>query len=102
MYCDPERGAVGGHDGGDNVTYGEGGRGWVISETKNGILESQWFCVFNLTHFAEALHNLFRTMADGNLSESSEKIFCYDDLLAKHALYVQSNGTSPQGSVWSI
>jgi hypothetical protein len=40
MYCDLERGAVGGRDGGDNITYGEGGWGWVIGEMKNGVLES--------------------------------------------------------------
>ena len=63
MDSDLERGAVGRHDGGDNITYGEGRWGWPIGETKNGILESWWFDLYDLTRFVEVLHNLFGTKA---------------------------------------
>ena len=45
MDHDPERGVVGGCDGGDDISYGEGRGGRHIGETKYGILESWWFCV---------------------------------------------------------
>ena len=50
MNRDPELG-VGEHDGGDNITYGEDGWTRLISEAKNGILESWWLCVYNWAHF---------------------------------------------------
>lgn len=65
MDRDPELGGVGEHDGGDNITYGEGRWGRLIGETKNGILESWWLCPYNLAHFIQALHNFLRTMANG-------------------------------------
>ena len=66
MNRDSERRVVGGCDGRDNITYCEGRWGRLIGETKYGVLESQWFCVQNLTHFIEALHNFFGTTADGD------------------------------------
>jgi hypothetical protein len=65
MDRDLKLGGVGEHDGRDNITQGEGRWGRLIGETKNGILESWSLCAYNLAHFVQALHNLFRTMADG-------------------------------------
>ena len=94
MDSDPERGAAGRHDGGDNITYGEGRWGRHIGETKNGILERWWFYFCDLTYFSEALRNFFRTMATKDLLGLYVEI-SVSDLLAEHALYTQSNGMLP-------
>jgi len=62
---DPELRAVGEQNSGDNISYGERRWGRLIGESKNGILESWWLRVYNLAQFVEALHNLFRAVADG-------------------------------------
>jgi len=58
-------GAVGKRYGGDDIPYGEGRWRRLIGKTKNRVLESWWLRVYNLAKFVEALHNLFRTVADG-------------------------------------
>ena len=65
MDCDPELGCVGHHDGGNDITYGEGRGRRLIGDTKNRILESRWHCVCNLADFVEALCNFFRATANG-------------------------------------
>jgi hypothetical protein len=92
MDCDPELGCVGHHDGGDDITYGEGRWRRLIGDTKNKILESRRLCVCNLAHFVEALRNFFRATANGIIKPLLS--LSYSDLLAKHALYMQSNSTS--------
>ena len=67
MYADLEEGATGRHYDGDNVAYGEGRWGWLIGETKNGILEGWWFYVYYLTDLFEAFRNPLRTLAGGVL-----------------------------------
>lgn len=67
MYGDLEGGATGRHYSGDNVAYGEGRRGWLIGDTKNGILEGWWFYVYYLTRLFEVLCDPLRTLAGGIL-----------------------------------
>lgn len=62
MDRDSEWGVLG--DGGDNITYGEGRWGWLIGETKNRILDSRWFRLYDLAHFIQILHDFFRTIAN--------------------------------------
>jgi len=93
MNGDLKRGTVGKHDGKDDITYGECWWGWLIGETKNWILESWWFYVYNLTHFVERFGNFLRTMSDKDLSGVCMKTSNHSDLLAEHAFYAQSNGT---------
>jgi hypothetical protein len=65
MDCDSELGSVGQHDGGDDITYGEGRWRRLISDVENEILESWRLRVNNLADFVEALRNFFRTAANG-------------------------------------
>ena len=102
MNSDLERGTVGERDGRDDITYGECWWGWLIGETKNWILESWWFYVYNLTHFVERFGNFLRTMSDKDLSGVCMKTSNHNGLLAEHAFDPQSNSTLLLYSLHSI